>query len=149
MERFKAKCVFDPTTGCVLWQGALSNGKDSTSIYGRFWFEGKSWAAHRWAAQFIHGIDLRDGHHVDHCCKDAEGRPRPNTLCVQHVQQVTSAVNLALRWSRFWQYWCGDYGEELEEEAASSAPPADAIPFHVEPDWLKTPKDGNDDECPF
>lgn len=91
--RFIAKCRFDPRTGCVLWEGGQTRGRGNTAAYGSFWFDGRRWFAHRWAAAFIHGLEV-DGLQVGHNCPwTADGHP--NTLCVQHVQGQTQAENLA------------------------------------------------------
>lgn len=116
-----------------------------------FWFEGKRWSAHRWAAKFIHGLDIdQEATHVDHCCPS-----RPNTLCMQHVQVVPDWVNLRLRWSRFWEYWADSYGLSASEEEPpiTDDPPEFApVPFYEPPQWLKDLY-GNDEEtndsCPF
>lgn len=153
LARFKDKCVFDPSTGCVLWNGALTNGKGSSSIYGRFWYEGKSWYAHLWAAKFIHGIEVGEGEQVDHCC-EVNGERQPNSLCVQHLQPLPALVNARLRWSRFWEYWSGEEEEaELEGNGAKPIDPGGGVPFYSEPDWLRD-ADGNEEEtddanCPF
>jgi hypothetical protein len=126
----------------------MSNGQGSSCVYGRFWDDGRSQYAHRWAAKNIHGLDIdQPGTQVDHCCQDAEGRPRPNSLCVQHVQVVPSLVNLRLVWSR--------RGNDLEEEEAITDPPApEGVPFFYPPNWLRPYlNDGNEGMqnagCPF
>lgn len=93
LERFLGFCVFEPSTGCVLWVGGNTKGRGHHVEYGAFWFEGRRWLAHRWAAKFIHGIDI-DGFDVDHCCPDfCPALLRPNTLCVQHLQPLTPRDN--------------------------------------------------------
>ena len=56
LERFIAKCRFEPRTGCVRWIGGKTSGRGNTALYGSFWFEGRRWFAHRWAAAYIHGL---------------------------------------------------------------------------------------------
>lgn len=93
LERFRAKCRFDPRTGCVVWTGGTTRGRGNTATYGSFWYDGRRWFAHRWAAAFIHGLDV-DGLQVGHNCPfTADGHP--NTLCVQHLAGQTQTENLA------------------------------------------------------
>jgi hypothetical protein len=130
----------------------MKQGKRDSCIYGRFkGQDGVNWLAHRWAAKFIHGLDLIDGNHIDHCC-EVDGKPRPNTLCVQHVQSISSVVNLRLRWSRYWDYWCdgdpdGPESELEENRVREDGPPP--VPFFHEPNWLRKPNKGNTDDPPF
>ena len=124
----------------MLWTGALTNGQGSACVYGRFWDDGRSHYAHRWAAEHIHGFDIPEGYHVGHTCK-----PRPNTLCVEHVEPQTPAFNWSLIYGR----------NELEpEEAITDDPPG--VPFYSKPEWLAQfdeDDEGNegtqDDDCPF
>lgn len=127
LARFAAKCRFDPVTGCVEWTGGTTSGKGSVCEYGSFWFEGRRWFAHRWAARFIHGLEI-DGLDVDHECR--------NRLCQQHLQAIPHNHNCWLVWAR--------QQEEPEVEL-------NGIPFHLEPAWLKPfiQLENNDDECPF
>jgi hypothetical protein len=98
LERFRAKCQFDPRTGCVLWTGGTTRGRGNTATYGSFWYEGRRWFAHRWSGVFIHGLDI-EGLQVGHDCKfTADGHP--NTLCVEHVTGETQADNLAEQLAR-------------------------------------------------
>lgn len=93
LERFRAKCRFNPRTGCVEWIGGTTQGRGNTAVYGSFWYEGRRWFAHRWAAAFIRGLDV-DGLQVGHCCPyTADGHP--NTLCVEHLRGETQQENLA------------------------------------------------------
>lgn len=92
LERFAKLCTFDPTTGCVVWTGGTTSGRGNSARYGSFWFEGRRWAAHRWAAIYIHGLDL-NGFEAGHCCPNTGGRP--NTLCVEHVQAQGKLENIA------------------------------------------------------
>lgn len=46
LDRFEAKVMVDPNSGCWLWTGAIQS-----KGYGIMWLEGKTWSlAHRWAA---------------------------------------------------------------------------------------------------
>lgn len=97
IDRFKEKCVFRPETGCVLWIGGKTSGhgRVNNSIYGAFWFEGRRWFAHRWAAIYIHGLNP-GSLTVGHCCPwNPDGHPDP--LCVQHLEVSTIAENVAER----------------------------------------------------
>ena len=124
LERFLAKCEFDPTTGCVTWVGGKTRGRGKTSWYGSFWFEGKRWTAHRWAAKHILGLEI-DGMDVDHCCPHINS---PNTLCVRHLQAVEGRVNTELYWIRV------QVG--LEPEPEQYEPDPEAIPFYIPPSWF-------------
>lgn len=121
LARFVSKCEFDPTTGCVVWTGGRTQGQGHSVPYGSFWFEGRRWFAHRWAAKHIHGLDIDQlGTQVDHNCR--------NTLCVQHLQVVSATVNRELQWIRV-QVGCDPYTPD--------APLEGDVPFFIEPDWLK------------
>jgi hypothetical protein len=88
-RRFAEKCVFDYTTGCVLWSGGTA-GRGNSARYGVFWDDGR-WFAHRWAAVHIHGIELGPNE-AGHCCPAG-----PNTLCVQHLEGQTKTDNVIER----------------------------------------------------
>lgn len=135
LERFLAKCEFDPTTGCVVWIGGKTRGRGKTSWYGSFWYLGRRWTAHRWAAKHILGLEI-DGKDVDHCCPETNS---PNTLCVRHLQAVTGRVNTALYWIRV------QVG--LEPEPEQYVPSYDDMPWHDPPAWF--PCDPMPEECPF
>lgn len=134
IARFAAKCRHNAATGCVEWVGGKTRGRGKTSWYGSFWFEGRRWTAHRWAARFVHGLEI-DGLEVDHECG--------NTLCVHHLQAVTGPVNRELYWIRI------EVG--LEELPPEDQPHDDGFPFHPEPDWLRpyTRTAGPSHEPPF
>ena len=140
LVRFAEKCRFDPTTGCVLWIGGKSNGQGNSATYGVFKDEGRRWFAHRWAAVHIHGFDI-DGFQVDHCCED-HGAPANNTLCVQHLQPLTLADNLAKRWGR--RLWGWDEWREPEPPE-----PVEGVPFYLPPLWLRPFLKSEPRGCPF
>ena len=119
LDRFLDKCRFNAVTGCVEWVGGKTRGRGKTSWYGSFWYEGKPWKAHRWAARFLHGLEI-DGLEVDHECG--------NTLCVHHLQAVTGQVNREWYWIRV------EVG--LIEEEPDDGPEDDGIPFFTCPDWF-------------
>jgi len=121
IERFRAKCRFDACTGCVNWIGGTTAGQGHTARYGAFWFEGRRWFAHRWAAQYVHGLHVDYTVQIDHMCR--------NTLCVQHLQSVSPTFNRELQWIRV------QVG--LEPEPEPYVYPEDVIPFHIAPEWLR------------
>lgn len=123
MERFAAKCRFDPGTGCVIWIGGTTSGHGHHHPYGSFWFEGRRWFAHRWAARYIHGQNI-DDMQVDHCCPDGV----PHTLCVQHLQAVPPRINRELQWIR------AQVG--LDPAPPDPLDPFEEVPFFDPPEWL-------------
>lgn len=126
LDRFRSKCRFDPLTGCVVWTAATTSAQGKTAEYGYFWFEGKMWLAHRWAARYIHGLDISDPTtQVDHCC--FPDRPC-NTLCVQHVRVLPATVNRELQWIRV------QVGLDRAPDVYQDDP--DDVPYYVEPEWL-------------
>lgn len=153
LERFLSFCRFEPTTGCVVWVGGTTMGRGHHVPYGAFWFEGKSWYAHRWSAKFIHGLDV-DGLQVDHCCP-IESCTTPNTLCVEHVQCLTLGENRELQSVR--KFEARKRAIHLEvgilryEDIYGPfyAPQDDLIPFHSPPAWLGAQHDHHAAACPF
>ena len=80
IERFDAKFIPVPESGCWLWLGAISRGG-----YGVFFV--KKWIlAHRAAYELLHGL-IPAGMQIDHLCRVRS--------CVnpQHLEAVTAAVN--------------------------------------------------------
>lgn len=145
--RFRSFCRFEPETGCVVWTGGTSAGRGHHVRYGVFWFAGRRWFAHRWAAKFIHGLEIED-HDVDHCCDTI---PHPNTLCVQHLGAETPARNRELQTMRTMIHL--QVGLVEYEDVYGPKPEADdcSIPFYSPPAWLgikEATQHGNDD-CPF
>lgn len=136
LERFAAKCRFEPETGCVIWMGAKSWGRGKSIRYGGFKFEGKVWLAHRWAAKFIHGFEI-DELQVDHCCPNI---PIPNTLCVQHVQPLSAERNRHLQTERRRAFVFLEKGLLPFEDIYGPQPEPvnieDMVPFHEPPEWL-------------
>lgn len=135
LDRFRRFCRFEPETGCVVWTGGTTNGRGHHIPYPAFWFEGRRWFGHRWAAKYIHNLDI-DSFHIDHCCPNIA---IPNTLCVEHLQCLTLRDNVLLqheRRKRFIQLEVGlltyedVYGPQLDDVE-------DRIPFYDEPLWLK------------
>lgn len=142
LTRFRAKCEFDPKTGCVLWTGAKSWGRGKSIRYGAFRYEGETWLAHRWAAKFIHGHDI-DGLQVDHCCPlDRAGTEPllPDHLCVEHLAPVTGDYNRWLQTERRRHFIHVEVGLTAYEDVygpINVEVPFDAIPFYEEPSWLR------------
>lgn len=151
LQRFLAKCRFDPVTGCVVWTGGRTTGQGHNAPYGAFWFEGRRWFAHRWAAMYIHGQDIT-GLQVDHCCPNTGGLP--NTLCVQHLQAVDHGTNRTLQTERGRvvqtanerQYWLF-VQKGIEPARDTYEPSDDGIPFFSPPSWLASSP--APDEAPF
>lgn len=136
-ERFRSFCRFEPETGCVVWTGGTSKGRGHHVPYPVFWFEGRRWFGHRWAAKYIHGHDI-DGFHTDHCCPNI---PLPNTLCVEHLQPLPLRQNVLLQHERRKRFihmqvgllqYCEVYGHDPEVPVLD----ASAIPFYTAPAWL-------------
>lgn len=88
LKRFIEKCDYDEQTGCVLWTGAAHHFRNGKDQYGGFSFEGKKWLAHRWAAIYIHEMNVIDMT-VNHCCPTG-----PNTKCVHHLEPMTLVENV-------------------------------------------------------
>lgn len=160
-ERFRAKCRFEPRTGCVLWTGGTTRGRGNTATYGSFWYEGRRWFAHRWAAAFIHGLDV-DGLQVGHCCPNMPDG-KPNTLCVEHVTGQTQAENLAELNDRLARARCEQSADVRQqwlfveigllepEPLHDPATLADEMPWYDPPEWLGLPPTERPefDDCPF
>ena len=87
---------------------------------GSFWFEGRRWLAHRWAAAHIHGLEI-DGKEVIAECDDP--------LCVQHLSAIVPAGNSA-------QHYTMVAKGALAPTPARPKPRPDEA-WHEEPDWLK------------
>lgn len=82
LERFCAKVVPEPNSGCWLWSGALTQDG-----YGHAWVGRHVIAAHR--ASYAHfKEEIADGMEIDHLCK--------TRCCVNpaHLEQVTRAENV-------------------------------------------------------
>lgn len=153
MERFVEKLAFDPFTGCVMWTGGLTSGAGHGPGYGSFWFEGRRWSAHRWAAVHIHGFDI-DGLQVDHWCPCGA-----STLCVEHVRPETALRNNQLQHERpgrtpsqsnaHRQYWLFIHKGIEEPHPLPERTPAE-VPFYLPPAWLAPYiKRNYGDDCPF
>ncbi len=81
VARFEAMALPEPTSGCWLWMGALSNVG-----YGQFRLDGKTVLAHR-VAVILDGRELPPGLTVDHRCSQRR--------CVnpRHLDVVTQREN--------------------------------------------------------
>lgn len=154
LERFAEKCVFDYSTGCVLWAGGTSTGRGNTTRYGVFWAEGRRVFAHRWAAVHIHGIAL-GSNEAGHCCPHG-----PNSLCVQHLEGQTKAENIAERNTRVArvnqdararQFYLFQQLGIYQPEPEHDCPTSDTVPFHEPPAWLRPfiISESTNDDCPF
>lgn len=129
IERFKAKCEFQPGSGCVIWTGATSKSEAGTVASPAFWYEGKRWPARRWAAINIHGLEVSESANVRQTC----GEP----LCVQHVQVVNGIARNYERQGYLLESL--GYGD-LEPPPPPPRPNHDGHPFHIEPEWLTCPR---------
>ena len=69
---------------CWLWDGF----KDRKG-YGKFWFQGKSWWAHRWAYAVFNG-DIPAGKTIDHECHN------PSCVRPSHLGILSRSENTAL-----------------------------------------------------
>lgn len=119
MARFLSKLKYDAGSGCVLWIGGKTSGQHNDIEYGSFWYRGRRWFAHRWAARFIHGMEI-DGMEVDHKCR--------NPLCVEHLQPLEKFEHCQLTIGR--RIWGWDDWPERNYEVGG-------VPFFPEPDWFK------------
>jgi hypothetical protein len=147
LARFRAKCRFEPETGCVVWTGGVTMGRGHHIPYPSFWFDGARWFGHRWAAKYIHGLD-RDAFQVDHCCPLIV---KPNTLCVEHLQCLTPRVHQQLTEQRKIMIHL-QVGLLRYEEVYGPLPETrdeDSIPYFTPPAWLGLPKSEFPDDCPF
>lgn len=149
LSRFRRYCRHEPETGCVVWTGGQTKGRGHHVPYGAFWFAGRRWFAHRWAAKFIHGLDIHEMQ-TDHCCPNT---PRPNTLCVEHLQSLTLKDHLQLSAVRKRMIYL-QVGLEQYEDCYGGPPhvPGDElfdIPFYPEPAWLRAGDYHGPADCPF
>ncbi len=147
LARFLKYCRFEPETGCVLWTGGTTHGHGKNDRYGSFWFDGRRWYAHRWAAVFVHRLEV-GSLTVGHCCHEVGILEHPNTLCVQHVQPQTLTANVVERNVRWHaarkaeqtreqlQYWAlVTKGYEQAPEAADNWIPE--YPRFDTPHWMR------------
>lgn len=115
--------------------------------YPSFWYDGERWFGHRWSAKYIHGLDI-DGFQVDHCCPHI---PKPNTLCVEHVQATTPKENRDLQTirRRFIHLQVGlvSYRDVYGHDADTLEPNFE-VPFYYPPAWLGL-SNGVNHEPPF
>ena len=81
MSKPRFRHEIDPSSGCWIWQGAVSS-----SGYGNRWVEGKTVLAHRFYYEELVGTIPSDLQ-IDHLCR--------NKLCVnpEHLEAVRPAVN--------------------------------------------------------
>lgn len=94
--RFEKFVEVVPPCDCVVWIG----GVGGTSLYGRFWFDGKKIEAHRFSYWLARGRKPPAFLDVHHRCG--------NSLCVnpEHLELRTPEVNQRFR--RRNVCWCGD-----------------------------------------
>ena len=82
IERFMDKVMPEPNTGCWIWVGtAIPQG------YGRFWYEGRQWPAHRWIYVHVNG-PIAENLVTDHLCR------MPACVNPAHLEPVTQSENI-------------------------------------------------------
>jgi hypothetical protein len=81
-ERFEAKYIPEPNSGCWLWLGALDGHG-----YGHMYINGRYAAAYRVGYELAKG-PIPDGMVIDHLCR--------TPICVNpdHLEAVTQSINL-------------------------------------------------------
>lgn len=126
LRNFFVKLEVDPFhgfegTACVLWTGGKSCGQGKTIKYGVLKYQGVRWYAHRWAAFYIHGLQIAD-YQVDHRCNRA--------LCMAHLQAIAPEWNRELQWIRV------QIGIE-DNPRPRFDPDPNPVPFYVTPDWYR------------
>ncbi len=146
LARFVSKCEYNEMTGCVLWTAAPHHYRDGEPWYGGFHFEGSKWLAHRWAALFIHGLNLSGGLTVGHCCPGW-----PNNKCVHHLEpQTYQEQNAEMNYRKLRKqrglltniekrYWLGvvkGFEEPLEPLENGMA-----VPYPDPPEWFRSAKE--------
>lgn len=82
-DRLMSKVSPCPNTGCWFWAGSGTNGRG----YGRTYFQGKNWQAHRAYYELLVG-PIPEGLELDHKCRV--------TFCVnpEHLDPVPHRVNV-------------------------------------------------------
>ena len=132
-HRFLTKCRFDPALGCVLWAGSIKKSRCGEGRTGTFWFEGRNWYARRWAAKFIHGLDISDGREAMTLCR--------NDLCVRHLMTDFPVINTRQHWLLVNLGYGDDEPEDHKRErlAREEAEARAAIPAEERgiPDWFE------------
>lgn len=82
LERFEARYIPEPNSGCWLWIGALQNG------YGSIKKEGRNYPAHRLSYEMNKGA-IPGGLVIDHLCRV------PSCVNPDHLEPVTIGENIS------------------------------------------------------
>lgn len=85
-EKVAARTVLDPETGCLLWQGALSDNG-----YAHVWIDGRVVLGHRAVYELLVG-PIPEGHQIDHVAD--RGCRHRHCLNTDHMEPVTQRENI-------------------------------------------------------
>jgi hypothetical protein len=107
----------DPLSGCLIWQGCVSE-----SGYGRVNYGGRTLFAHRWAWSITHG-SIRHGIVVCHRC-DQRRCVNPDHLFL--ASQATNLADMKSKWRRRRSFGIKSYKTQ-------GGLPADAHPAEIAP----------------
>lgn len=88
--RFAEKLELEPTTGCLLWKGAASQG-GRCGGYGSVRVDGQSVQAHRAVYEELTGRKLRDDETLDHV--KARGCASIRCCAPWHLEPVSRGEN--------------------------------------------------------
>lgn len=89
MDRFSDKYEV-MSNGCWRWKACFNDREFGQ--YGRFYYEGKFWVAHRWMYEMTHG-SIPDGLVLDHFMYPQDGCIGPRCVNPDHLKPVTPREN--------------------------------------------------------